>query len=127
VVQLTSPELQPKFYGYSPDPNPWLIARYPTKHAALSLSRALERDRAVDETGGQVAVLGRVGARPFNLEEQNNFYLDDNGQPWFVSDEIEGSRGIVSPTLPILPNRRGDARIDPDQTKPSDASAGKPH
>ncbi len=123
VVQLTSPELQPKFYGYSPEPNPWLIARYPTRHAALSLSRALERDRAVDETGGQVAVLGRVGSRPFNLEEQNRFYLDKDGQPWFVTDEVDGPHGIASPTLPVLPNRRGSARIDLDQVRP----ASSPH
>src|SRR6185295_5240268 len=63
VVQLTSPASQPKFYGYAAEPKPELVASYPTKKTALSLSRGLERDRAVDETGHQVAVLGRVGAR----------------------------------------------------------------
>ncbi len=87
VVQLTSPELQPKFYGFSPKPNPRLIANYPTAKPALSLSRALERDRAVDETGGQVAVFGRKGSRPLNLEEMRKLYLDEDGKPWFVKDE----------------------------------------
>jgi hypothetical protein len=88
VVQLTSPESQPKFYGFSPDPKPRLIASYETSAPALSLSRGLERDRGVDETGGQVAVFGRRGSRPLNLEEMRQLYLDDSGKPWFVSDEV---------------------------------------
>jgi len=87
VVQLMSPETQPKFYGFSPDPKPELIAHYPTSAPAISLSHALERDRAVDETGGQVAVFGRLGSRPFNKEEMKKLYLDENGEPWFVSDQ----------------------------------------
>jgi hypothetical protein len=86
VVQLTSPDSQPKFYGYSPEPKPELIASYKTKSPALSLSRALERDRGVDETGGQVAVFGRVGSRPLNMEEQRKLYLDKNGKPWHVEN-----------------------------------------
>jgi len=86
VVQLTSPESQPKFYGFSPEPKPVLIASYPTKSPALSLSRALERDRGVDETGGQVAVFGRVGSRPLNLEEMQRLFLDDQGKPWYVEN-----------------------------------------
>ena len=86
VIQLTSPESQPKFYGFSPEPKPVLIASYPTKSPALSLSRALERDRGVDETGGQVAVFGRVGSRPLNLEEMQRLFLDDQGKPWYVEN-----------------------------------------
>lgn len=87
VLQLTSPEIQPKFYGFSPEPRPHLIASYPTPSPALSLSRPLERDRGVDETGGQVAVFGRVGARPLNYDEMRRLYLDENGKPWFVENE----------------------------------------
>src|SRR5262249_44511481 len=61
VLQLTSPESQPKFYGFSPDPKPQLIATFATGKSALSLSRGLERDRGVDETGNQIAVFGRRG------------------------------------------------------------------
>ena len=89
VIQLTSPELQPKFYGFSPKPNPELIASKPTGSRALSLSRALERDRAVDETGHQIAVFGRLGSRPFNLPEMQRLYLDKDGKPWFVTDQLE--------------------------------------
>lgn len=86
VIQLTSPETQPKFYGFSPQPVPQLIASYETPRPALSLSRGLERDRAVDETGGQVAVFGRRGSRPLNLEEMQRLYLDDEGKLWTVDD-----------------------------------------
>ena len=85
VVQLTSPELQPKFYGFSPKPNPQLVAQHRTKSAALALSKGLERDRAVDETGGQIAVTGRLGSRPFNAEEMKKLYLKKNGEVWKVS------------------------------------------
>ena len=94
VLQLTSPDLQPKFYGFSPEPNPLLIASYATKKASLSLSRGLERDRGVDETGGQVAVFGRKGSRPFNLQEMHRMYLNKDGQPWFVSDKLKGREEV---------------------------------
>ncbi|MGH8040652.1 MAG: multiheme c-type cytochrome [Rudaea sp.] len=97
VIQLTSPATQPKFYGYSPNPEPQLIAWYPTKDPALSLSRGLERDRAVDETGHQIAVFGRIGSRPFNLEEMRRLYLDKNGKPWFVDESRENERLLHSP------------------------------
>jgi hypothetical protein len=89
VIQLTSPESQPRLYGFSPEPKPELIARYVTDSPALSLSRPLERDRAVDETGGQVAVFGRRGARPFTVSEMHGLYLDEKGEPWFVEDDAK--------------------------------------
>jgi len=87
IVQLTSPDLQPNFYGFSPKPNPELIATYATSSPALSLSKGLDRDRGVDETGGQIAVFGRKGSRPLTLEEMQELYLDDQGKPWYVEDE----------------------------------------
>src|SRR5581483_10280509 len=92
VIQLTSPESQPKFYGFSPDPKPELIAWYPTKAPALSLSRGLERDRAVDESGNQVAIFGRIGSRPFHLDEMQRLYLHKDGTPWYVSDAVDERR-----------------------------------
>ena len=87
VLQLTSPDSQPNFYGFSPAPRPELIASYPTSSATLSLSKGLDRDRGVDETGGQIAVFGRKGSRPLNREEMQKLYLDENGNPWYVQDE----------------------------------------
>lgn len=87
VIQLMSPESQPNFYGFSPEPKPELVAWYKTDRPALALSEGLHRDRAVDETGGQMAVFGRIGSRPFNLQEQQAFYLNEKGEPWYVTDE----------------------------------------
>jgi len=86
VIQLTSPETQPRFYGFSPEPRPRLIAWRETASPASALAKGLDRDRAVDETGAQIAVFGRVGARPFNLEEQRKLYLTPEGALWTVKD-----------------------------------------
>jgi hypothetical protein len=87
VVQLTSPET-PGNMGFSPRPTPRLIASYPIPFGghALAISRGLDRDRAVDESGNQIAVFGRIGARPLSLEEQQRMFLH-NGQVWKVSDD----------------------------------------
>ena len=59
-----------------------------TRWPALSLSKGLDRDRAVDETGHQMAVFGRLGSRPFTLEEMQERYLDGAGDPWYVTDQV---------------------------------------
>src|SRR5438046_6054277 len=69
VIQLISPDTVPGAQGFSPRPNPRLIATYHTKGEAICVSRGLERDRVVDETGGQTVVFGRRGSRPFHLDE----------------------------------------------------------
>ncbi|MEP7262604.1 MAG: hypothetical protein ABI669_15445, partial [Usitatibacter sp.] len=86
VVQLTAPDSQPRFYGFSPEPRPNLIAWKETASPANALSKGLDRDRAVDETGHQIAVFGRIGSRPFNLDEQRRFYLNPDGTAWKVKD-----------------------------------------
>jgi hypothetical protein len=123
VVQLFSPETQPNFYGFSPDVKPQLIASYPTKHAALSISRGLERDRAVDESGTQIAVLGRIGSRPFTLEEMQKLYLDANGHPWFVDDEVDGPGGIATEPTPW----RANTTWERQPARPMDGDAPPPH
>ena len=74
VIQLISPDTVPGAQGFSPRPNPRLIATYHTKGEAICVSRGLERDRVVDETGGQTVVFGRRGSRPFHLDEMERFY-----------------------------------------------------
>jgi hypothetical protein len=86
VVQLTSPDTQPRFYGFSPEPRPRLVAWRETRSPANALAKGLDRDRAVDETGGQIAVFGRIGSRPFNLEEMRKLYLQPDGSVWKVKD-----------------------------------------
>ena len=87
VLQLTSPASQPGFYGFSPEPRPELIAQYRTAAPATALSKGLDRDRGVDETGHQIAVFGRLGSRPLTLEEMRRLYLDEQGKPWFAKHE----------------------------------------
>jgi len=89
VVQVFAPEDDPNFAGFSPRPVPKLIATYHTKQPALAISRGIDRDRAVDETGNQLAVLGRRGARPFNREELHRLYLRD-GQLYTVTNNPPG-------------------------------------
>jgi len=85
VIQLTSPE-NPNYLGFSPRPTPRLIATHKTHGEALAISKGLDRDRAVDESGNQVSVFGRLGSRPFTLAEQQKLYLRD-GKTWTVSDD----------------------------------------
>ncbi len=87
VVQLTSPET-PGNSGFSPRPMPRLIAEFtlPGKGHALAISEGVDRDRAVDESGNQISVFGRVGARPLNLEEQRKMFIHNN-RLWQVSDD----------------------------------------
>ena len=86
VIQLTSPASQPNFYGFSPAPKPELIAWAKTPSAALAMSKGIDRDRGVDETGGQIAVFGRLGSRPFTRPEMEKLFLNGAGQPFKVSD-----------------------------------------
>jgi hypothetical protein len=74
VLQLISPDTVAGAQGFNPRPNPKLIASHHTRGEAICVSRGLERDRVVDETGGQTVVFGRRGARPFHLDEMERFY-----------------------------------------------------
>lgn len=98
VVQLTSPDSQPRFYGFSPEPKPELIAWRKTRAPAAAISKGLDRDRAVDETGGQIAVFGRVGSRPFTLEEQRRLYIGPDGKPFFVNDRAVSAAPVKAAT-----------------------------
>ena len=84
VFQLLSPEWTPAYAGFSPKPSPRLIARRQTRGEALAISRGLDRDRAVDESGNQVSIFNRIGARPFTATEMQRLYLRD-GHPYTVS------------------------------------------
>ena len=88
VIQPTSSESQPLFYGFSPAPALELVATRETSRPALSLSRPLERGRGVDEAGNEIAVFGRLGSRPFTLEEMRRLYLDREGRPRSGTDDV---------------------------------------
>jgi len=88
-VQLFSPESNPNHYGFSPRPTPSLIANYPIHGGALMVSEGIDRDRAVDESGNQLAVFGRRGARPLNATEAAKLYLR-GGQVYTVTNDPPG-------------------------------------
>ena len=94
VLQLISPENVPGFMGFSPAPNPKLIATYPTAGQAVAVSRGLDRDRVVDESGNQTVVFGRRGSRPFTAPEFDLF-LRRGGQLFRVED-VASKDGVLT-------------------------------
>ena len=108
VLQMISPENVAGAAGFSPVPNPKLIATYPTREPAVAVSRGLDRDRVVDETGNQTVVFGRRGSRPFHLDEMEKFYKHADGTLYQVEDvdvgngQLAGRDGTgLSPTEPF--------------------------
>lgn len=103
ILQLTSPETMATYAGFSPRPEPHLIATFKTKGEALAISKALDRDRAADENGNQIAVFGRRGARPFTFEEIQRTLRTNEGRGEFftVTDEpITDPRNPKAATFP---------------------------
>lgn len=105
VLQILSPWDDPAhFSGFSPRPTPKLIATARTRGPALAISKGIDRDRAVDESGNQLAVFGRRGARPLNRDEMRSLYIHlRTGEPYFVTDNaIEQPRSAASPSAVSL-------------------------
>jgi len=107
VVQLLSADT-PGASGFSPRPRPdlpgnGLIATYRTRGPALGVSRGLDRDRAVDESGNQLAVFGRRGAGPLLPEDQARLWRQDFGERRVyvvpdvrTADDVRRFRGVVT-------------------------------
>src|SRR5439155_27141889 len=89
VLQLTAPNRTEGLWGFSPPLEPELIATYKTKGEAIALSKGLDRDCAVDESGNQLAVFCRRGARPFRLDEMQKLYIR-HGQLYTVTNTPPG-------------------------------------
>ncbi len=89
VLQMMSPARTPGLWGFSPAPEPELIATYKTKGTAIAIGKGLDRDRAVDESGNQVAVFGRRGSRPFTKQESDKLFLRE-GALYTVTDAPPG-------------------------------------
>ena len=91
VLQLTSPETVPGYLGFSPPPAPRLIATRHTTGPAVAIAKGLDRDRAVDESGNQVSVFNRIGARPFTVSEMKKLYIHPrSGERYDVTDMPPG-------------------------------------
>src|SRR5262249_23538761 len=108
VLQLISPDTVPGHMGFSPPPSPQLIATFPTSGEAVAVSRGLDRDRVVDETGNQTVVFGRRGSRPFHLDEMARFMRHAQnaadgtgprtGALYNVEDPVTRGRELVLPS-----------------------------
>ena len=98
IVQMISPDNVPGHMGFSPKPEPKLIATLPSKHPVVTVSRGLDRDRVVDESGNQTVVFGRRGSRPFSLEEMTAFYKKPTGEYYRVADVSHGENGTLTDT-----------------------------
>ena len=85
IVQIFGPNTTPEYLGFSPRPTPKLIATYKTKGPALAISKGIDRDRGVDESGNQLSVFNRRGSRPFKKAEMERLYLR-NGSLYTVKD-----------------------------------------
>ena len=99
VLQILSPWDDPAhFSGFSPRPTPKLIATAHTRGPALAVSKGIDRDRAVDESGNQLAVFGRRGARPLNRTEMRTLYIHPRtGDAYSVTDDaVEQPRSTPS-------------------------------
>jgi hypothetical protein len=81
VVQILGPDYMDTVYGWSPKPHPKLIATYETEGEALAISKGIDRDRGVDESGNQLSVFNRRGARPFNKEELKRMNVTVTNEP----------------------------------------------
>jgi hypothetical protein len=101
ILQIVSPWDDPAhFSGFSPSPTPKLIATAQTRGPALAISKGIDRDRAVDESGNQLAVFGRRGARPLNRAEMQHLYQHSaNGAFYSVTDEpLESPHSATTPS-----------------------------
>src|SRR5262249_59880759 len=109
---------------FSPRPAPKLIAHHKLPHGAkaYSVGKAVDRDRAVDEAGNQIAVFGRIGARPLNLAEQRKLYLR-GGRVWTVEDEPTSRLYRYVRRLPVPQVPEGLQNCPPN--RPSDLPFGR--
>jgi hypothetical protein len=89
ILEIISPwDDAAHFSGFSPRPTPKLIATAHTAGPALAISKGIDRDRAVDESGNQLAIFGRRGARPLNAAEMRSLYIHSGtSQSYKVTDE----------------------------------------
>ena len=85
---------------------PELIAWARTRTPALALSKGLDRDRAVDETGHQIAVTGRLGSRPFTRAEMEKFFIDSTNDFYRVSDNASFDGFVRKNGEPVFASKK---------------------
>ena len=77
------------------------------RKAVFSLSgelKTLDGTFALDETGGQIAVFGRLGSRPFTWDEMKKFYQRPDGSVWTVRDDVRSQDFLPARTVAGKPS-----------------------
>ena len=101
-----------------------MIATWKSSGPALAISKGVDRDRAVDESGNQLAVFGRRGARPFNAAELARMYLR-KGKLYTVTDTPPGPPQPMPPTQPAaLPTGQQTAVAARQPSSPQQTPSG---
>lgn len=93
VIQLTSPESQPNFYGFSPAPKPELIAWAQTPSPAVALSRG-SIVIAVSMKPGTDVIFPDALDRPFTRRQKWAAFTGPKALPFKVLDL--GHAGIAN-------------------------------
>jgi len=88
IVRLVEPPDTPGHLGFAPPLMPKLIATYPSRGTVAAVARGQVRDRFADESGNQMVVSNRMGARPFNKAEIRRFLYYPDGRLLVVTDEV---------------------------------------
>jgi hypothetical protein len=88
VLRLIEAQETPGHFGFAPTPTPKIIATYQTSGVAVAVNRGQVRDRFVDESGGQMVVSNRIGARTFNREELRRFFFYPDGTLMKLTDDF---------------------------------------
>ncbi len=86
VIRMIGPPDTKGHLGFSPQPNPKLIASYRTGGAAVAIAEGGKRDRAVDESGNQIGVFGRIGSGPLSQEDVKTL-LEYQNRKFTVRDD----------------------------------------
>ncbi len=95
VLRLIEPPFTPGHLGYSPKPTPALLATFKTSGPAVGIAEGAKRDRAVDESGNQIGVSGRLGSHPLNRSDLDRL-LKVNGKFF----KVEDSRDVFKKAKP---------------------------
>jgi hypothetical protein len=77
------------------------------------VSRGLDRDRVVDESGNQTVVFGRRGSRPFHLDEMAKFLQHEDGEFFRVDDVVDRDGVLQTSTGGKLPEPAAIAPAPP--------------
>ena len=118
VVQCLSYEDGPGIYGFAPPLAPKLIGTKKVGGDALAVSEGIDRDRAVDESGNQLTVFGRRGARPFNAQEIRKLYISSQTGEFYTV-----TNAPATPPVAVTSKPKPEPQAEAEAEKPAAPAA----